>query len=116
MGVSTVNAEVIAENYPSIELSQTEGAFITSVSPNSPASKAGLQIEDLIVEVDGKSVATSTALIKLLLGYEVGETVSIKYFRGNEKNTVKVKLASYEDVYSDTYEDEDEDEDNFLQP
>jgi S1-C subfamily serine protease len=101
MGVSTVNAAVIAENYPNLALTQKEGAFVTAVTENSPAAKAGLQIEDIIVEVDGKAVSTSTALIKLLLGYEVGDTVNISYIRAGQKSTAKVKLAAYNDVYSE---------------
>jgi S1-C subfamily serine protease len=101
MGVSTVNASVIAENYPNLELSQKDGAFITAITENSPADKAGLEIEDIITEVDGKVVSTSTALIKCLLGYEVGDTVRITYLRGEQKSTAKVKLAAYDDVYSE---------------
>jgi carboxyl-terminal processing protease len=46
------------------------GLFITRVTPNSPAARAGIVLGDVITEVDGTSLANKslTEMIRLLLG------------------------------------------------
>ena len=65
------------------------GAYISSVTENSPAEKAGLQRGMVITELDGRAVRTREELVEYLGYYKAGETVSL---------TVKVRTeAGYED-------------------
>lgn len=65
------------------------GAYISSVTENSPAEKAGLQRGMVITEIDGRAVRTREELVEYLGYYKAGETVSL---------TVKVRTdADYED-------------------
>ncbi|MDR0853978.1 MAG: S1C family serine protease [Clostridiales Family XIII bacterium] len=88
MGISAADVSVIASNYPNVKLAVEKGAFVTDVTVGSPAEVAGLEVKDIITELDGKAITSSSDLIKRLLNYEAGDVVKIKYNRdGDEKET-----------------------------
>jgi S1-C subfamily serine protease len=102
MGVSAADASIIAENYPNLGLGDdVKGAFITAVNGDSPADNAGLKMKDIITSVDGKTVNTSSDLIKTLLNYSAGDTVEVVYVRDGNETTAEVTLASQADVYGE---------------
>ena len=57
------------------------GAVIKAVEENSPAKEAGLQVGDIIVEVDGSIIASYTELTKKVSEYKEGDTLAIKVYR-----------------------------------
>ncbi len=76
------------------ELGLGGGAVLEQVTPDSPAEKSGLKPEDIIVEMDGHQVNNNTDVRTLLYGKAPGDSVNIKYRRGNDVKSVNVKLAS----------------------
>lgn len=74
------------------------GAYIDEVEKNSPAEKAGLQVKDIVVEVDGTIVSSSQEMVNAMASKKAGDTVEIKYFRmeGDES-----KWESYDDIQGD---------------
>ena len=68
----------------------SEGVYIYSVEANSAASKAGLLAGDIIVSVDGKAVATMNDLTALKKDYSSGDTVTIEYYRSNQRYTTEL--------------------------
>ena len=83
-------------------LSEAKGAIITTVTPTesgqqTPASKAGLQPSDIIVELDGASVVNAQDLIQRIASTPVGQTVTLGFLRDAsgkfEKKTVSVALS-----------------------
>ena len=59
-----------------------QGAFVKEVEPGSPAEAAGILPGDIIVEVDGDVISSSTAMIKKLNGmYQEGDTLAVKVYR-----------------------------------
>ncbi|MDR3225897.1 MAG: trypsin-like peptidase domain-containing protein [Clostridiales Family XIII bacterium] len=102
MGVSAADASAIAEQYPNLNIDKSvKGAFITAVSGDSPANKAGLKMKDIITKVEGKEITSSTDLIKTLLNYSSGDTVKVTYLRDGKTAVANVKLANQEDVYGE---------------
>jgi S1-C subfamily serine protease len=81
--------DTIAEQY---ELPVSDGAYITRVVPDGPADKAGIKTGDIIVEIDGETVKGMDEIIGEVRGRNVGDTVSLTYYDGNEKKTVVVTL------------------------
>ncbi|MGN1385040.1 MAG: trypsin-like peptidase domain-containing protein [Bacillus sp. (in: firmicutes)] len=72
-----------------------EGIIITSVESGSAADDAGLEVQDVIVKIDDQSVANSTELRKYLYSnLEVGDQVTIEFYRNGELNTATVTLDS----------------------
>ncbi len=69
------------------------GALITEVVPESAADKAGLQVEDIIIEVNGRRIANNRELINVIGLRSPGETVSIRYIRGGETLVTRAELG-----------------------
>ncbi len=95
--------------YLGVRMSQVaEGVAITSVLPGTPADEAGLRAAtrteledgqerpaggDVIVEFDGQSVISATALQSAVDARRPGETVSIVIVRDGNRRTLEVTLA-----------------------
>ena len=85
-------------------LSEAKGAIITTVSPieadtglPTPAAKAGLQPNDIIIEFDGVAVQNAQELIQRVASTAVGQTASLVFLRDvdgkMERKTVNVVLS-----------------------
>lgn len=86
---STVDARV-AER---LDLPTTSGALIVEVAEDSPASRAGLKADDVVVEIDGKSIQNSTELRAAVVGHSPGDEISLEIYRNGSRQTVKAKLG-----------------------
>lgn len=69
-----------------------EGVVVVSTEKGSPAEKAGIQKNDIIVELDGVKVADTAHLRYNLYKHSVGDKVQIKYFRDKELKETTVTL------------------------
>ncbi len=78
-------------------LSDSHGALIASISPGTPADKAGLREEDVIVEIDGKAVRDVTEFRWRIAEYEPGTKVEMKIFRDGKYKTISVTLDNHPD-------------------
>ena len=73
------------------------GAIVTRVFPNSAAEDAGLQVGDIIVSVNDKTVTTGSELRNTIGLLRSGDTVSIRYLRDNKSRSTSAKLGRAED-------------------
>jgi putative serine protease PepD len=89
VGIRTLDATVAKE----LNLSITTGVAVLSVSPDSPADKAGIQKNDVITEVNGTKVSTSQALQSLVNSKGVGDVITLTILRGSDTKSVEVTLA-----------------------
>jgi len=65
-------------------LERTAGLEVVEVVPGSPAARAGLRREDLVVDVDGVPVADAGDLQRLMLAEAIGRPLRVRVFRGGE--------------------------------
>ncbi|MEK7554480.1 MAG: trypsin-like peptidase domain-containing protein [Patescibacteria group bacterium] len=63
------------------------------VIQNSPAEKAGVLAEDIIVELGGEKISPERSLASIIAGRRVGETVPVKVLRKGKELTREVTLA-----------------------
>ena len=69
------------------------GAFITEVVPASAAAKAGLEVGDVVLQIDGKKVGTASDVRTLVTARAAGDKVSIRISRAGQEQTVEVTLG-----------------------
>jgi S1-C subfamily serine protease len=65
-------------------LDRSAGVEVVQVVDGSPAARAGLRTEDLIIDVDGVAVADAGDLQRLMVGERIGRPLPVRAFRGGE--------------------------------
>ena len=70
----------------------TEGIRIDMISPDKPAYKAGLQIGDVIIELNEKKVTDIYSYMNILMSLNENQTVKVKVKREGKTKTFKLKL------------------------
>lgn len=92
-----VTKELVAAN----QLPVDHGALIVrgsgrndlAIAPGSPADKAGLQENDIILEIDGQRIDEDHSLSSLIGRHAPGDEVEVAYLHRGERKTVRVKLG-----------------------
>jgi membrane-associated protease RseP (regulator of RpoE activity) len=69
------------------------GLVVGYVAPDSPAAKAGLKKNDVLVECEGQVLVHPAQLRKLVRMRQVGDAVKLVFYRAGKKQTVSVTLA-----------------------
>ena len=87
------------EQAAKLGLPSPRGAMISSVTPNTPAAKADLRVEDVVVEFDGHRIEDDEHLIKVVGFTPVGKEVDVLVFRKGQWVKIRVTVddrARYE--------------------
>jgi S1-C subfamily serine protease len=69
-------------------LAQDRAVMIGTVEPNSAAERAGLRPGDIIVALDGVTIAGADDLVRALTGDKIGRSVAFDVLRGTERLTL----------------------------
>lgn len=98
MGISAVDFSTV----PTEHVTQTlkldpeqvsSGIVVAEVHPNSSAANAGLQMYDVITDIDGTSITNMMDLRQYLYrDASIGETVTVTYYRDGVQSTVELTL------------------------
>lgn len=95
LGVSMLDISNTYQLYKydiTVDESIDSGAVVVEVGDDTPASKAGLKKGDVILAINDNDVKNVSGLKTELYKYNVGDTITIKYYRNNSIKQVKVKL------------------------
>jgi serine protease Do len=76
-----------------LRLPSNRGALITDVQPGSPAERAGLKSNDVVVKLAGHEIADPGSLKNVTAALDVGSEVAVNFFRDGEAKTVQVKIV-----------------------
>jgi len=63
-----------------------------AVIPGSPADKAGIVENDIILEINGEKITEKNQLNDLIVKYSVGDEITLKIWHKGKEKEVKVKL------------------------
>jgi predicted metalloprotease with PDZ domain len=83
--------------------SGVEGALIVDVVSGTPASEAGLQAGDVIVAIDRTPVDGNHPLGDVIGQYQPGDRVTVQYWRGEQQESVTVRLTQNPEVAGTPY-------------
>lgn len=70
------------------------GNYIQTVAENSPAEKSGLQMGDIVIEIDGEKITDDdkVSIAKVISQKKIGDRVKIKYVRNNVESIIEIIL------------------------
>jgi len=77
----------------SFKLTNIRGVLIAGVVRPGPADKAGVKPGDILLEVDGKSVPDSSAMLNVVAAIEPAKTATLKLMRNGNEFTVKLTVG-----------------------
>ena len=82
-----------------IEAKEQEGFLVKAVNEGGPAGEAGVQVDDLVIEVEGQDVREMTAAdVRNLVRGEEGTCVSLTVLRQGERVTLSVERRQVQTV------------------
>lgn len=87
--------DVTPDNAHFFDLQDASGAIIAQVTPESPASHAGLKTGDVIQELDGQKVVNGGALQIRVSEMEPGTSIKLGILRDGKEITVNATLGQF---------------------
>jgi membrane-associated protease RseP (regulator of RpoE activity) len=69
------------------------GILVSSVEPDSPAAKAGLEVGDIIVKANGESIESTQDLSHTVRAKKAGDTVQLEISRNRANKTLTATVA-----------------------
>jgi serine protease Do len=82
------------EKAKELSLDRVRGARVTQIYPDSPASRAGLAVDDVILSFDGIDVIDENHLINLVSLTDIGRRVTLLVLRNGRRISVEVQLSN----------------------
>jgi serine protease Do len=74
------------------------GALVSALTPNSPASEAGLQIGDVILEFDNQRVVNDSQLVTRVSLAKIDSRVPVKIYRNGQFRLLSLTIKNRRDV------------------
>jgi len=89
IAVQDINPE-LAESF---KLPHLRGALVTNVLRGTPAAAAGLRPGDILLEIDGRPVGDSAAVLNLIAGLAPGSQARLKLLRESKDTELSVMVG-----------------------
>jgi serine protease Do len=83
------------------------GAYVLDVNAGGPADKAGLQAGDIVVSVNGKAIADSTALTRTVAASRTGDNLRLEVLRAGKTQVINVRSGTRPTMEELNAEDDD---------
>jgi membrane-associated protease RseP (regulator of RpoE activity) len=85
--------DITSDLKEAMDLDSKKGALISGVVEDSPAEEAGLEEEDVVIEVEGTTVKGSSHLTKVIRKHMPGDEITLKIIRDGKEKSVAVILG-----------------------
>ncbi|WP_027399640.1 S1C family serine protease [Anaerovorax odorimutans] len=93
IGIKGISVEDLVKAYPNEDFGAEKGVYVVQIYTESPAAKAGLKEDDVIIGINDKEVETMSQLIKDLYQYRPGDKITLKVLRNSKKINLDVTLT-----------------------
>ncbi|KWI40358.1 Do family serine endopeptidase [Burkholderia stagnalis] len=80
----------------SFGLRHSDGALITMVEPGGPGAQAGLQAGDVVLAIDGKTVADSADLLGTVAGMRPGRVADLLVWRAGRASHLQATVGAFD--------------------
>jgi membrane-associated protease RseP (regulator of RpoE activity) len=87
-----------------LKLKEARGAEVVNMDHDGPACKAGLQIHDVIVQMNGQTVEGSEQVRRMLRDMPVGSSVNFVVSRDGQPTTISTQLANRDTVEREAWD------------
>jgi 2-alkenal reductase len=74
-------------------ISVDHGLYVQDVESGGPADQAGIQADDIILQIEGDDITPSSTLSSHLLNYQPGDTVTLTILRGDQQSEVQLTFG-----------------------
>ena len=89
-------SEVSAEKVKSLKLPEERGALLGKIVPDSPAAKAGLKENDVVLEVNGQRIEGTEQFRRMIHEIPAGRNVNLTVWRDGRSQNIKVTVGKHE--------------------
>lgn len=96
--------DVTEDQLKPLKLNDARGAEIIDVDHDGPACKAGLQLHDVILQMNGQAIEGQEQLRRMLRETPAGRTVSFVISRNGQQQTISTQMANREEVERQAWE------------
>ena len=77
-----------------VEIDVNNGVIISVIEKDSSVEKSGLQVGDVIVDIDGVKVKDIAHFKYLLYQHKIGDKIKVKYYRNNKLHEATIELTN----------------------
>jgi serine protease DegQ len=85
--------DVTADVARALALESVGGVLIRGIVKNGPADRAGIQVRDVVLEIDGKPTRDTPSLLARIAELPPGRTVTVRIWRDRTLQGVDVTVA-----------------------
>ena len=93
IGITVQNIDEKLARY--LKVSTKKGVIVTSVEPESPAQKSGMQESDIILSIDNKKITSVGDYQSVAKSLAAGNKLKAKFLRNGKKKTVVVETKVF---------------------
>jgi serine protease Do len=93
---------VTKEDADAFGLGAARGALVNGVEKDAPASKAGIEIGDIIVKADGRDVKSSNELPRIISAVRPGTKITLTVWRKGAQKDIAVTVAEMKEESTTT--------------
>jgi len=89
-------SEVSAEKMKTLRLPEERGALLGKIVPDSPAAKAGLKENDVVLEINGQGIEGTEQFRRMIHEIPAGRTANLTVWRDGRSQNIKVTLGKHD--------------------
>ena len=90
IGIAAQHAAISRRRRHFTGVAQDSAVMIGTIEPDSPAARAGLKVGDILLGLDGTTIAGADDLVRVLTGDTIDREVALDILRGTERLITKL--------------------------